>query len=507
MRYIILLCFLCFHASVSYAQTSYTELQPVLGPYKVGFKHYIKTDSTRTYTRWKDYSNKVYHRPIPVSIWYPTEDGNTSQSIKIIDYLNILAEEEEWEGLPSYFLLDWFRHLPRTPENEAHLNVSTMALKNAPVIQKRFPVVIYAPSYHASSIENFALCEYLASQGYVVIASPSRGTETRTFQGGTTKDMETQARDILFLMREVYRLKNTDPEKIATIGFSFGGISNVLAQMQNERIDVVICIDGSVKYQYDTLAQSPHFDLQKVDVPFVHMAQKEIPKEVLEADLIDPSLNTAFPFYDALTQSEAYKMQFNDLTHSNFSTLGILFENRDPRQDSTDKRIMNSYRWMSRYVLKFLNAYLQKDMNAVTFIKNAPTENGVASGLINIESKTALPKKFNFNDFHDRAIAQDYKELQTLYKSVISSHPQLDVSQGKLNYIGLQLSYHKNLEAAIRVFKFAVALYPNSGNLYDSLGETYIIKGDTLQAIQTFKKALQLNPENENAKTRLKQLE
>jgi len=34
------------------------------------------------------------------------------------------------------------------------------------------------------------LCEYLASHGYVVISSPSRGTETRQMGAGTEKDME-----------------------------------------------------------------------------------------------------------------------------------------------------------------------------------------------------------------------------------------------------------------------------------------------------------------------------
>lgn len=507
MRFIFFLCLFCFHESVSHAQTSYSKLQPELGQYKIGFTHYTTVDSTRTYSRWKDYSNAIHHRPIPVSIWYPAQDSDQKHQLNIEDYLNILAEEEEWEGLPNYFLLDWFQYLPRTPENEQHLKTNTNAFKDAKAIKERFPVLIYAPSYHASSIENFAMCEFLASQGYVVISSPSRGTETRTFQGATAKDIETQARDIAFLIQEAYRMKNTNTDIIATMGFSFGGLSNVLAQMQNEYIDATICLDGSIKYQYDTIKQSPYFDLNKVDVPFMHMAQKTIPQEILKTDKINPKLDTDFFFYDEITRSDAYKMQFNDLTHSNFSTLGILFENRDPRQDLSDVKIMTSYRWVSTYVLHFLNGHLRDDTQALAFLKNTPETNGATNGLISVTRKTAVPKTFTFNDFHDQAIDQNYKELMALYKKVLATQPTLEIPQGKLNYIGLQLSYHKDIEAAIRMFQFAITIYPNSGNLYDSLGETYMLKNDTQNAILSFKKSLQFDANNENAKMRLKQLE
>ena len=44
----------------------------------------------------------------------------------------------------------------------------------------RFPLVIYAPSVNAPATENIELCEYLASNGYIVIASPSMGASSRS---------------------------------------------------------------------------------------------------------------------------------------------------------------------------------------------------------------------------------------------------------------------------------------------------------------------------------------
>lgn len=166
--------------------------------------------------------------------------------------MEILKGEEEWEYLPNEQILNWF-YYSNTPQNQAHLREYTQAYMTIEPAKGKFPAILYAPSYQASSIENFALCEYLASHGYIVISSPSRGTENRLLEGGTEKDMETQARDIEFLLLQLLKRETVDLNKIATIGFSFGGLSNVLAQMRNKYIKAIVSLDGSIKYQYSTL--------------------------------------------------------------------------------------------------------------------------------------------------------------------------------------------------------------------------------------------------------------
>ena len=50
-------------------------------------------------------------------------------------------------------------------------------------------------------------------------------------------------------------------------------------------------------------------------------------------------------------------------------------------------------------------------------------------------------------------------------------------------------------------------LYPNSANVYDSLGEAYMNSDDNKNAIKNYKKSLELNPNNDNAREMLKKLE
>jgi Flp pilus assembly protein TadD len=65
----------------------------------------------------------------------------------------------------------------------------------------------------------------------------------------------------------------------------------------------------------------------------------------------------------------------------------------------------------------------------------------------------------------------------------------------------------KKVSEAIAVFKVNVELYPNSANVYDSLGEAYMTAGQKDLAMTNYKKSLELNPKNQNAVNMLKKLE
>lgn len=507
MRVTFFLFLLLSQTNFSSAQVSVEQLELIHGDYKVGFVHYTTFDSSRTYSRIYDWTNEYIPRPIPVSMWYPSDENVSDiDPLVVFDYMNILKEEEEWEHLPGEQILNWF-YYPNTQANQNHLKENTEAYPELKPANGKFPVVVYAPSYQASSIENFALCEYLASYGYVVISSPSRGAENRYFEGGTGKDMETQARDIEFLMQEINQFSYADQSNIATVGFSFGGLSNVLAQMRNNKIKGIVSLDGSIKYQYETLQKSPFANIEKVNVPFIHFSQKEIPQEVLIEDNIDSTLNTEFEFYDSLKYSDAYHFQFHNLTHSYFSTLGILFEPRDKRQDKSDFDIMESYGWVSIYTLNFLNAYLKNDSEAIDFLKSEPKENTNKTGLISKYAKLAVKQIFTFQDFNDLAIQQNYQNLENLYQSLIKQYPQFEIPEGNLNNLGLQLVFNPvKSEMGINVLSFATTIYPESANLWDSLAEGYLYTGDKKKAVLSFEKSLELNPQNQNALNRIKEL-
>lgn len=79
-------------------------------------------------------------------------------------------------------------------------------------------------------------------------------------------------------------------------------------------------------------------------------------------------------------------------------------------------------------------------------------------------------------------------------------------AENLLNQIGYRLLRGGNVAAATEVFLFNTERFPNSANVFDSLGEAYAVAGNTSAAIRSYEKSLALDPTNANAKDRLSRL-
>ena len=75
-----------------------------------------------------------------------------------------------------------------------------------------------------------------------------------------------------------------------------------------------------------------------------------------------------------------------------------------------------------------------------------------------------------------------------------------------LNELGYLLLNADKLQDAIAVFQRNVQEYPQSSNVYDSLGEAYMNAGKKELAIANYEKSLQFDPKNQNAVKMLKKL-
>jgi uncharacterized membrane protein len=78
--------------------------------------------------------------------------------------------------------------------------------------------------------------------------------------------------------------------------------------------------------------------------------------------------------------------------------------------------------------------------------------------------------------------------------------------EDELNTLGYQLIQGKKLAEAIRIFQLNVEAYPQSSNVYDSLGEAYMDDGKKSEAIANYKRSLAMNPKNRNAVSMLQKL-
>jgi CubicO group peptidase (beta-lactamase class C family) len=109
---------------------------------------------------------------------------------------------------------------------------------------------------------------------------------------------------------------------------------------------------------------------------------------------------------------------------------------------------------------------------------------------------------------YEMLMAGKTNEAMEAYRKIKREKPNINaVSENRLNNLGYVLLRQKKTAEAIAVFKVNVELYPQSFNVYDSLGEAYMANGDKELAILNYKKSLELNPKNTGAVVMLKKLE
>ena len=96
--------------------------------------------------------------------------------------------------------------------------------------------------------------------------------------------------------------------------------------------------------------------------------------------------------------------------------------------------------------------------------------------------------------------ARRYHDLKT------AAPATYNFDEDQLNALGYRLTQAKEYSKAIRIFQLNVEAYPQSSNVYDSLGEAYMDDGNKTQAIANYQKSLELNPKNGNAVVMLERL-
>jgi CubicO group peptidase (beta-lactamase class C family) len=84
-----------------------------------------------------------------------------------------------------------------------------------------------------------------------------------------------------------------------------------------------------------------------------------------------------------------------------------------------------------------------------------------------------------------------------------STASEYDFGEPELNRLGYQLLSMKKVAEAIEILKLNVEMFPQSANVYDSLGEAYMTHNDKELSIANYKKSLELDPNNANGKARL----
>lgn len=233
------------------------ELPSPTGPYKIGtqVRHLVDLNRREIHS-----GNPNDRRELMIQIWYPVDRS-------VHGSLAPYHENESTSILRSRLSL-----------------VTTHALLGAPISRdtKRFPVVIYAPSWRGDKSQSTYLVEELASHGYVVVGMDhpysttvtvfpdGRRLRTKllvnedystraaldTFIRAAGEQVRIRAEDAKFVLDELERFNRNDPDgffsgrldidHVGILGYSIGGAVAAQACWMDSRFKAGLDLGGMV---------------------------------------------------------------------------------------------------------------------------------------------------------------------------------------------------------------------------------------------------------------------
>lgn len=107
-------------------------------------------------------------------------------------------------------------------------------------------------------------------------------------------------------------------------------------------------------------------------------------------------------------------------------------------------------------------------------------------------------------ELYDKDSGEAEKKVYSSLETVLNKNL---IGEPDINILGYEFLGEQKVALAITVFKFNTEKFPESSNVWDSLGEAYMNNGDKELAISNYKKSLELNPDNENAKQMIEKMQ
>jgi dienelactone hydrolase len=360
------------------------------GIHGVGVRYVKQYDRTRSFTPKRSVLANILSkeenrgRPIQTVVWYPSEKGG--QSVKFDDYLKLVGWETDFERSPkeqTRMVDAWLEMVTdgkRDGQVESERRKPMWAVRDAVPKAGKFPVVIYAVSVNNTAFENADIAEFLASHGYIVIAAPTIGLTGRYIK----KDLmhaELQAADIRFLIDYARTLPQADMTRVAAAGFSWGGLSNILAAAKDGRIKALVCIDGAVRYHNRVMEQAKYAIPEQMTTPLLFLAQSPASMETNIRFKDDMSGS----FINRMSNADVYLLTMYPMEHHHFGSAYIRLDDVAEYKEYSAEEVSTAYSLGARYILNFLNGYLKNDLSGRGYLANRPVANGAAPHTMKME--------------------------------------------------------------------------------------------------------------------------
>lgn len=476
------------------------------GKYAVGYRAMYKYDHSRVFMPERNYEGKLNtserSRPLHIQIFYPAMPSAKAAGMTYGEYLDLKSDTPAAttvseslrfrnHAVHNYFL-DLYLKEQKNGLYEKLLKLQAAAVRNALGAKGKYPIIIFAGGASHSTDENVVLWEYLASHGYIVGFIPATGTSSADFRpssGDFRADaigLETETRDLEFLLEDMRRMPFAEPNRIGAMGYSYGGQAALLLAMRNSDIDAVVGLDSSfISVDFSKhLKNSPFYNIDNVTAPIleIHMSAPHVTYEVT----------------DALRYSPRYSFDIKGLAHIDFNSYPLLYSAvlpKDTGQNSPIAEKKAAYEAMARYILDFLDVYLKGNKTKSSNLTKPVEWKGYPAEAVSFRYSEALTVPPSYADLigiiRERGIARAERIYQEIQKR---DSKAAVVSEQSINKLGYELLNSDRTDEAIRVFLWNVEKHPRSANVYDSLADGYRKKGALSCVAYSYHKLLETLP-------------
>lgn len=483
------------------------------GPYAVGLRVVQLHDRSRVYFGKIDLVTGTpvsgeRARPIQALVWYPAEK-NGGTSVRYADYLRTAATEEQFkrdataiDGFVAAYLQDNYPILG-PQQRKAALDQTMLARRDARQVEGNFPIVIYAPGSSMSAHENADLCEYLASHGYLVVASASTGVHARSIDLDL-EAAESEARDISFLVGYALTLPQADARHVAAMGYSFGGLANVLAAARDDRISALVSLDGSVRYFPAVVQQALYATPERLALPMLYLGAKPSNAEAMNRA---KQVAASYSLMNRMDYSDLYNVTMYTMEHAAFQSESLRLGPEERFGEYSREEALVAHGWMGRYVRAFLDAYLRNDAASLAFLRNKPAANEVPAHLLAVDVHRSEGAPPTLTTMAVRYASQGHKNLETIYRDMNRRDPNFRPDERALIAWGEKFLDLKRYAEATDIYRLTTSLYPDSGRAVFYLAMTHDRNRENAAALAAYRRVLDFWPDQTEAKQAIARLE
>ena len=128
-------------------------------------------------------------------------------------------------------------------------------------------------------------------------------------------------------------------------------------------------------------------------------------------------------------------------------------------------------------------------------------------GLILLGAPTpSFPGRYMEDELQRALFDEGLNAAEAMWEAAWDNPALWPPRSGTFNRMGYQFLRSGRVDQALQLFRMYVTLFPGVVNAYDSYAEAYMTLGQSDEAIQSYRKSLELDPDNGNAARMLERL-